>query len=150
MKVDRVLREFVEECKKRFGENLVSVVLFGSYARGEQKKTSDLDLLVVVKDLPMVWSERKKQFEEICESLSKKYGKFIEVIPITTKELRKNLNKKSPFFITFVLGHKIVFDDGTFKKEFEKFSLELSKKNFVYYEGGRKWEIKKEALKYLH
>src|SRR5574341_1126007 len=34
------------------GEALVSVVLFGSVARGEATATSDIDLLVVAEDLP--------------------------------------------------------------------------------------------------
>ena len=44
---------------ERFGEDLVAVVLFGSYARGETIEGSDLDLFVVVKDLPDGIMERR-------------------------------------------------------------------------------------------
>ncbi|MCG3108743.1 hypothetical protein L3N51_01028 [Metallosphaera sp. J1] len=38
----------VDAFKKVYGDKLVSVVLFGSYARGEQRRESDIDLLVVL------------------------------------------------------------------------------------------------------
>ncbi|MBU0459464.1 MAG: nucleotidyltransferase domain-containing protein [Nanoarchaeota archaeon] len=41
--------EFVDLCKKELGKNLISVILFGSYAEGKQTKMSDFDFYVVVK-----------------------------------------------------------------------------------------------------
>ncbi|MEM5810916.1 MAG: nucleotidyltransferase domain-containing protein [Candidatus Aenigmatarchaeota archaeon] len=149
-KIKIILQEFLEESKKKFEKNLVSIVLFGSYARGTYKETSDIDLLVVAKELPEKWNERKKLFEEISEKIYKKYGKYLEVIPLTPKELSLNLRDSSSLFITFVIGHKVLFDDGTFAREFREFSSSLANKNFVYYEGRDKWEIRKEAIKYLH
>lgn len=39
---------------ERLGEKLVSVVLYGSVARGEARPDSDIDLFVVARDLPRV------------------------------------------------------------------------------------------------
>ena len=48
---DEVFTEFCEDIKKTFGDDLVSVMLFGSGARGEYvPKKSDINFLVVVKD----------------------------------------------------------------------------------------------------
>lgn len=44
-----VLNEVVERCKIMLGKTLVSVVLFGSLARGLQDARSDIDLLIVAK-----------------------------------------------------------------------------------------------------
>ena len=44
--------EYTEALKATLGEALVSVVLFGSVARGEATPLSDIDLLVVVENLP--------------------------------------------------------------------------------------------------
>lgn len=45
-----LLDEVVDRCKKALGKNLVSVVLFGSTARGLQDERSDIDLLIVVEE----------------------------------------------------------------------------------------------------
>ena len=48
---DEVFTEFCEDMKRVFGDDLVSVMLFGSGARGEYiPKKSDINFLVVVKD----------------------------------------------------------------------------------------------------
>lgn len=45
-------RAYTEALRETLGEKLVAVALFGSVARGEATPTSDIDLLVVVEDLP--------------------------------------------------------------------------------------------------
>lgn len=44
------LRNFVEMLHQSLGENLVRIILFGSKARGEAKRGSDIDLLVIVQE----------------------------------------------------------------------------------------------------
>jgi len=44
MDVFKVLKEHENEIKKRFG--VVRIGIFGSYARGEETETSDVDVLV--------------------------------------------------------------------------------------------------------
>ena len=46
--VDETLRAFVAGVRRRFGQRLVSVRLFGSYARGEATGDSDVDCLVLL------------------------------------------------------------------------------------------------------
>ena len=46
--VDETLRAFVTGLRQRFGERLVSVRLFGSYARGEATADSDVDCLILL------------------------------------------------------------------------------------------------------
>ena len=36
--------------EKKYGERLAKVILFGSYARGEQRPDSDLDFMILLKD----------------------------------------------------------------------------------------------------
>lgn len=54
----RAIKRFVEVLRQRLGDDLVSVWLFGSRARGEGNAGSDVDLLVVTRrgarDLPLV------------------------------------------------------------------------------------------------
>jgi len=44
-----ILREVKEKLKEILGEDLVEVILFGSYARGDAREDSDVDVLVVVR-----------------------------------------------------------------------------------------------------
>lgn len=45
------LRFFIRELKKHFKDRFVALWLFGSWARGEAKPGSDIDLLVVLKNI---------------------------------------------------------------------------------------------------
>src|SRR5690349_20600435 len=48
-----VLGEFVAAAQKAIGSQLHSIVLFGSAAEGRLRPTSDINLLVVARDLPL-------------------------------------------------------------------------------------------------
>jgi predicted nucleotidyltransferase len=43
------LGELKKELKKKLGNNLVKMILYGSKARGDAKLSSDVDVLIVVK-----------------------------------------------------------------------------------------------------
>ena len=45
--LDAAARRYAELLRQTLGDNLVSVVLFGSVARGEARPDSDIDLLIV-------------------------------------------------------------------------------------------------------
>ncbi len=47
-----LIKEYVDILKLLFGDKLCSVCLFGSVTRGEIREGSDIDLLIIVKDLP--------------------------------------------------------------------------------------------------
>jgi predicted nucleotidyltransferase len=49
-KDSKALKEFLRELRSRLGEKLIEVKLFGSKARGEDTKESDIDVLVVVSE----------------------------------------------------------------------------------------------------
>jgi len=47
--VKKLLKKFKSEIKCIYGKQLKSVYLYGSYARGDARPDSDIDLLMVVK-----------------------------------------------------------------------------------------------------
>ena len=53
-------RRYTDCALESLGENLTSVVLFGSVARGEARGESDIDLLVVAGDLPRGAFDRRE------------------------------------------------------------------------------------------
>ena len=52
--MDPVIRQIAEEHKSRlkslYGDELVELVLFGSYARGEEHEESDVDFAIVLRN----------------------------------------------------------------------------------------------------
>jgi predicted nucleotidyltransferase len=61
--MESLLDEIVEEMKTIFKGNLVSVILFGSYARGDFDSESDVDVMVVT-NIP---NGEISQFREIVD-----------------------------------------------------------------------------------
>ncbi|WP_457742717.1 nucleotidyltransferase domain-containing protein [Thermococcus sp.] len=74
----KILREVKEKLREILGDDLVDVILFGSYARGEAKEDSDVDVLVVVKR----WPDREKEWEidELMTDLVLKHGVVFSLI----------------------------------------------------------------------
>ena len=46
--IEDIMRTFTDGCKALFGERLYDVRLFGSYARGDYREDSDIDVMVIV------------------------------------------------------------------------------------------------------
>jgi predicted nucleotidyltransferase len=49
-----ILTQFKQLLQEKFGADLISLVLFGSVARGAAKPESDLDMLIILKRAPPV------------------------------------------------------------------------------------------------
>lgn len=64
-----LLDRFVEGLSQCFGENLVSIILYGSVARGMARPTSDVDLLLVIDNAPESYFERLDPISSIIISL---------------------------------------------------------------------------------
>lgn len=60
-----VLELAVARIFEMFGSRLESIVLFGSLSKGTAKPESDIDLLVVARNLPESYSDRTKIIREI-------------------------------------------------------------------------------------
>jgi uncharacterized protein len=141
--VELAIKEFVEACKEKFKENLVSIVLFGSYARGNFKETSDVDLLVIVKDLPeSVW-ERDKMIEEILWKIL--LEKHIKISPILVEpeEIKMHAKWPNPLFYGIILGYSILFDKEFFESIIGIVRERIKKKDPIYIEGDKEWRLMK-------
>ncbi|RMI00785.1 MAG: nucleotidyltransferase domain-containing protein, partial [Calditrichaeota bacterium] len=70
-KIYHVLQPFVEELRERliefYGENLAAAIVFGSYARGEVRFASDLDILIILNECSLRRRERQREFEREVE-----------------------------------------------------------------------------------
>ena len=46
--LDEILKKYVEDVREIYGENLRTIILYCSYARGDFKPDSDIDLMILV------------------------------------------------------------------------------------------------------
>ena len=46
-KIDKVLKQFIAQVSELIGNRLKKVILYGSYARGDYEKNSDIDLMIL-------------------------------------------------------------------------------------------------------
>lgn len=130
-----------------FGDNLISIILFGSRARKNYHEDSDLDLLVILK------KDTNNSIAKLRKDFLLKYRKRLDLHIFTEKETIENFADYSPLFVTLLLGKKILFDRRMFfEEQFEKFIKKIAEINVKYCEGDKIWEMKKIAknLRLLH
>lgn len=131
-----IISDLKEKCREKFRENLLSLVLFGSIVRGRDTERSDIDVLVIVKELEEDWRARDKISLEI-EELGFIYGKTIHLMLVGEKDLEFSINFGSPLMFEIYDAHDVIFDkNNLFEKCMTKF-----KKNM------KKWKAKKTAYR---
>lgn len=81
--INTLLGQYVEEVKKIYGEQLRSVILYGSYARGDFGPDSDIDIMILV-DLA------DKEIEKYGKQLSWVTYDFNEEHDTDIKPMAKN------------------------------------------------------------
>ena len=47
-RLDEILRKYVDEVRELYGSKLKTVILYGSYARGDFRPDSDIDIMILV------------------------------------------------------------------------------------------------------
>jgi len=138
-----MINQTLEDLKKRFKDNLSSVILFGSLARNNLN-FNDIDLLVIVKALPKAWRERDSIVLEI-EKAGLKSGISLHIELLTNKELEFSINEGAPLLFELSLANKIIYDNGFFKKQIKAF-----KENMVRWKAKKVnniWEVPELAVK---
>jgi predicted nucleotidyltransferase len=90
-----IIRETEKQLQKIYSNHLQELILFGSFARGDFDKNSDIDLLLLLDKMDDLAAERAKYFPVISQ-LSLKYDTVISVIPYTIHEFR---TKRTPFMV---------------------------------------------------
>lgn len=91
--VDVVMAEITLKMKELFGEHLRQVILFGSYARGEQQEYSDMDVMVLI----TLSDDEAKQYNDaivnvMCD-ISLRYG----VLPTIIEKNYEHFNHWVPY-----------------------------------------------------
>ncbi|MEM2637198.1 MAG: nucleotidyltransferase domain-containing protein [Candidatus Korarchaeota archaeon] len=124
--------------KEKYGARLVSIVLFGSVARGEATTTSDIDLLIIAEELPISSMDRTKEFLEVAHKIPEIYEHLIMVsaIIMTPKEVMRY----PPILLDIVVDGQILYDkDGFFNKLRQDLQGKLEKLGAKRVRMGKGW-----------
>ena len=83
--LNEITQKVAQESKKIFGSRLNSVILFGSYARGDYDEDSDIDILILV-DLPSdELAAYRTHIDSLCGKLLLEYGIVVSAIEKDTE-----------------------------------------------------------------
>jgi predicted nucleotidyltransferase len=91
----QLLAEIKFELRKLYGDQLVALVLYGSYARGNAGAHSDVDIIMVLKDYDRDFIEIDRTSEMVAR-LSLDYNVILALIPLREKDWR---SKQSSFLL---------------------------------------------------
>ena len=91
---DRLFERFVDEVKSVYGDNLQSIILYGSVARGTANEESDVDIALIIKN------EDEKMYDKLLDivvDIELEYNIVIAIVLIETALFEKWKNV-SPFY----------------------------------------------------
>ncbi|MDR7544221.1 MAG: nucleotidyltransferase domain-containing protein [Armatimonadota bacterium] len=142
-------RRYAEVLQERLGPSLISVVLFGSVARGEAGVQSDIDLLVIASDLPqgrlarqdLVSDADTRLDPELCDL--RQQGVLVDFSPIL-KTPSETL-RLPPMFLDLVDDAVVLYDrDGFFPGVLARLRASLARLGARRVRRGalRYWELK--------
>lgn len=117
------LRRASEDLKSVFGEGFTGLLLFDSYARGEAKEDSDVDLLVVLRGLRGM-SVRSR----IYRVLTKHVGLPLTLIDVDLNDLTRDDLVVTPLLMNALYDGIVVYDDSGVLAELKSKVGELIRK----------------------
>ena len=129
---------------KRWGDKLVSLVVFGSVARGDARRDSDIDLLIVAKELPRSRFRRQEMFEEaesevghlIEELWNRGYTTDFSPVILSVEEAERH----RPLYLDMVEDAVVVYDkDGFMQRILSELTERLQELGAERVWIGKKW-----------
>jgi predicted nucleotidyltransferase len=147
----RTVTKFKQLLQEKFGANLISLVLFGSVARGTAKQQSDIDLLIILKDAPDSYYRRLEPVVDIELKLREEDFETTGAAPmfssiiLSEEEAMENRN----IFLDMLDASVILYDKNNFfknrLKELNKRLLQLGSKKIVLEDKTWYWNLKPDS-----
>lgn len=131
MHLDTITKDLLDKAHDVLGENLVSIVLFGSRARGTAHPHSDIDLLIVARALPD--EEGRDELALDIAEIGFDYGLSFQIILATSEETMLSAKTGAPLMFEIYDAHRIIYDkEGFFGRVIKEFAEQL-----------RRWKARK-------
>jgi uncharacterized protein len=149
----KLVQKIFHKTKEYYKKDLISFVVFGSYAKDTLSPYSDIDILIITKKQPKSRAKRiinfinnvEKKLEKYIENLRKK-NIFVEISPII--KTQEEVEYGSFLFLDMIQDSIILYDKDNFFKEY-LYSLDKKLKEYgskkVFKKGGYYWIIKENV-----
>lgn len=110
-------------CRNFYGERLAALAVYGSYARGDQRPDSDVDLLVVADSYPPDISDRGREFAAVRAALPSGLARALSPVFFTPDEMRQG----SLIFLDMTREVVILCDNGVLRAYLDDLRSRLEK-----------------------
>ena len=130
------LKRFLDAILEERGDRILSIVLFGSMAKGNYTKYSDYDLLIVV-------SKEELNFKDRIYEYSMPSDGWVEPLVYTKEETETMLEELHPLLLNSLKDGISIYDKGFWKQLKAKFDRLIERGIVTPKEGG--WIIHQSA-----
>ena len=106
--LDRIAKEMVDCYKVVYGDDVVEIMLYGSYARGNFVEDSDIDIALLTKSDRLEAKKYDEQLARIATELAMKYFAIVNIVCLPYEEF---LEKKTwyPYFMNIATEGEILY-----------------------------------------
>ena len=106
------LEKVVQGLLRVHGSKIISVALFGNAARGEEDERSDMNFIVVVRELPSSLERRYLLYEPIYEALNKGAEDIrdITILDVDESDIFNDKLEVGPLLMNIAWDAKIIYD----------------------------------------
>ncbi len=128
---EALLAEMVKAIQRCYGDRLITVAVYGSVGRGAMRHDSDVDVLIVARDLPRGRFARAKEFEVVENALEavlstcRAQGVRTGLSPVFKTPEEAEVG--SPLFLDMVEDALLLYDrDAFFEKRLARLRARLA------------------------
>lgn len=140
------VHRFKAALEARFGDDLVTLAIFGSQVQGRERPESDLDLLVVIRGLPCQRFARRRLVSPILRAMPPSFAETVAMILLTPEEAAT----VKPFYLGMLDGHRLLIDrDGFFRSVLDRLEArlrELGSRRLTDELGNPYWDLKPDYV----
>jgi predicted nucleotidyltransferase/uncharacterized protein (UPF0332 family) len=114
---EEVAHDFAVKTYKFFKESIKSIVFFGSAAKGQAVKGSDIDIVIILDDCSINWDQEliawyREELRKLIENES--YGKKLHVNTVTLSTFWEEVRAGDPATINIIRYGQTLIDFGGF------------------------------------
>ena len=133
-------QEVLSMILREFGPHVVSVTMFGSRVKGNARRDSDYDMIIIMEQLDPNPNVREESVASAVSNILLASGFRISPLVLSREEAIKEAQNGSPLLAGILSDYKILYDPAKFMLSL--FDLvKQSRPNLTYIERGRSWNL---------